>query len=382
MRYIQLVIKGLILTFIIVFSIGLNNLNGQDLSKIQLIDSESKNGIPYAYIKVVGENILERSDIDGYFSLQTLDGDSLLITHVAYKTLKTTYEKISNRKFIEMEELSIEVNPIVINPKSAETIVKRAIDSSFKALYEPMYCISYRRDQLFFRDTLVAEAKAEILYLVKEFFSPSHSGIMKGYLKNIIVKKDSSFNSVIIPPYQIPASYAPLNSFLVGVSKKIEKFVYYSKQEVSDSIFIIGVNPRLDFKPTKKLFLKYGRFVINKKTGKIMRIDTNASPEMLIFSRTEHLRSKDATRYIFQYSYSHIYDNNGFLSKVFLNIHYSYLENNPQNIWQNRSEIVFIPETKKSDFDELNLLGRDTSLIQMHSKYSPEFENSFVNFLH
>jgi hypothetical protein len=372
----QLVIKVLLLIWVIFISCDLNDLCGQDSSMIQLIDSRSKNAIPYAYIKVIGKNILERSDEDGFFSLPALKGDSLNISHVAYKTLKTNYEKIAGLKTIELKELAIETNPIVVSANSARAFVERAIDSTYKSLTEPMYYTCFRLDRVLYRDTMVVEAKAEIKYVCENFFSPSQGGIIKSYLQNIIVEKIPDSNGIQIPRYDISAPYEPFNRFVVGVSKKIEKHIYFSKQKVNDSIIIISINPRLDFKP-KNYVLKYGRFIVNSNSWKILRIDTSLSPEMMEISRSEEFKSKKSKRYLYNFNYSHIYDNQGNLLKVISSVLYSYLENNPDKIWENYSELLFFHEKTKPIISATTLLKRDTSLIQMTSKFSTGFENKF-----
>jgi hypothetical protein len=377
MKEKKIVIKVVFLTLVLI-STDLIDLCGQDRSMIQLIDSRNKTPIPFAYIKVVGKNSLVLSDEDGYFSIPAQKGDSIYISHVAYTTLKTTYEEIKSIKTIELKELAIETNPIIISANSARTFVERAIDSSYKSLTEPMYYTCYRLDRVLYRDTLVVKAQAEITYICENFFTPSHGGIIKGYLKNIIVERIPEINRIQIPQYDINAPFAPFNRFIVGVSKTIEKHIYYSKQEVNDSVIIISVNPRLDFKP-KNYVLKYGRFIINSNSWKILRIDTNLSPEMLEVSRSEKFKSKKSKQYLYDYYYSHVYDNQGNLLKVISSVHYSYLENNPDKIWQNHSELVFFHEKTKPIINASSLLKRDTSLIQMNSKYSTEFEKKFDN---
>jgi hypothetical protein len=358
------------------------NLFGQQAARIRLIDSRSNNGIAYAHIKVPGKNILEVSDADGFFSLLLQGKDSVQISHVAYKTLKTTFGRIKDQKFIEMEELPIEIDPIYISANNAKKIVEKAIDSSYKVLNEPMYFKCYRKDQLFFKDTLISEAKAEIQYRIEKFLSPSHGELLLGYLKNIIVYRDSLFKSVFVPPFSMPSVYAPINRFIVGVSKTLEAQVYFTNLDINDSLIMVSINPRLDFKPNKKYMLKYGRFIIDKRNWRILRIDTNLSPEMMAIGRSDQYRAKDAKYYPYHYSYSHFYGDDGFLSKVVSDVQFSYLENNPEKIWHNHSELVFINEKKKFVRDSLMVpLKRDSSLIQMNSRFSPGFEEKFNSII-
>ena len=279
-----------------------------------------------------------------------------------------------------MEELPIEMNPITISAKGARAILEKAINTTYKTMNVPAYLTCYRKDMFIFRDTLVAEVKAEILYELKYLLSPSHGSLIVCILKNIIVNRNPIFKNTFIPNYDMPASYAPFNSFIIGASK--EKEWYLSNQESNDSIIIISINPRLDFKPNKKYMLKNGRFIIDKRNWLILRIDTNLSPEMMAIGRSDQYRTKDAKYYPYHYSYSHFYGDDGFLSKVVSDVQFSYLENNPEKIWHNHSELVFINEKTKFVRDSLMVpLKRDSSLIQMNSRFSPGFEERFNSII-
>ncbi len=370
-------IKSLLLLINFSSIISCHIVNGQELGKFQLVDSQTKNSIPYAYIKVLGSNILEVSDADGFFSLPDLKEDSLKISHVAYQTLLTSYSKIKKHRTIEMQELSIALNPIVINAKSAKSFIDRAIDSSYKAIKPPLYLTCFREDKIFFRDTLVADVKSEIIIICKNVFFPSYGEEILGYLKNIIVDFNPKYKGKFLPPYNIPALYAPLNRFIIGVSKNREKNIYFSNQVANDSILIIAINPKQNFIP-KNYILKNGRFVINKRTGRILRIDTGLTPQMMEYGRSKEFVTEKTTRYYFFYMYSHIYNNYGLLSQVKFNVHFSFLENNPENIWQNRSEILYFDENSKPSIEGLYKIKKDTSLFDMNSNYSEDFRRVFT----
>ena len=160
-----------------------------------------------------------------------------------------------------------------------------------------------------------------------------------------------------------------------------EKHIYYSNQEANDSIIIIGINPKTDFYP-QKYMLKYGRFIINRNTGRLLRIDTNLSPEMMEIGRSIKTKSEENRRYYYYYSVSYFFNWQGILSKVILNVHFSFHEDDPEKIWQNYSEIVFLTEKTKPEINEVNLLKRDTLLIQMSSKFSTGFEDIFDKNIH
>jgi hypothetical protein len=344
-------------------------------SKYQIIDSKSKEGIPFAYIKVNGKNLIEKTDQDGYFSLELSKNDTIQISHLAYKTRKIAYNKILKEEVIELEELPIELNPIIISPENAKSIVSRAVDSSFKSLYIPMFYKCYRKDWLSYQDTLVAEAEAEIAFELKNLFTPSHGGVIKNHLENIKVYRNQAFKEKVIPKYGLSASFAPINMFLVGASRETENLMYFTFQEEKDSVDIVSFNPRLDYKPRKRYVLKSGRVIINKVNGKILRIEAFLDSNMMSNSRLSENRLRDAQRYYYQYSYYQFFDKNGILSRVNWNYKFSFPENNPRKLWENHSELIFIKEDKEPVFKAESLsLKEDTSLVQMNSKYNSDFE--------
>jgi len=379
MNYPSLKRSELVILLVVIHAF--TNIYAQ-FSKYQIIDSKSKECIPFAYIKVIGKNIIEKTDQDGYFSIALSNNDSIQISHLAYKTIKIAYNKIKNEKVIELEELPIELNPIVISPENAKSIVDRAVDSSFSSLYTPMFYKCYRRDLLIYSDTLVASAEAEITFSLKVLSSPSHGGIIKNNLENIKVYRNPFFKQRLIPGFSLSASFAPINMFIVGASKETEKLLYFTYQEENDSIHIVSFNPRLDYKPRKRYLLKSGRVIINKDNGKILRIEAFLDPEMMINSRLAENRPRNAQRYYYQYSYFQYFDKNGILSRIDWNYKFSFPENNPEKLWENHSELIFIKEDKEPVFKTESLsLKEDTSLVQMNSKYNPDFEKKISMYL-
>jgi hypothetical protein len=125
----------LIFFFLITFG---SNIYSQSPLQSQLLDSKSNTGIPFAYVKIAGKNLFVVSDEDGFFSIPCTNMDTIIISHVAYKTLKIPYKKAKTLVVIKMSELPVELNPIIISVKNAQNAVKRAIDSTYSSLSMPM----------------------------------------------------------------------------------------------------------------------------------------------------------------------------------------------------------------------------------------------------
>lgn len=358
-----------------------SNIYSQSSHQGQLIDSESNMGIPYAYIKLFGKNIFVVSDEDGFFTIKGTNLDTVLISHVAYKTLKISYKEAKTSLVIKMSELPIELNPIIISAKNAENAVKKAIDSTYSSLIKPMYFRCFRKDLISYRDTLIIEAKAEIFLDLETLYSPSQGGKINCYLENIKVEKTKNLKSNSVPRFSISAAYAPINRFIAGVSKNDDKLLSFSYQEVNDSIIVICFKPKSGIPKTKFVY-KQGRFIINKNSGKFIRIDSNLSPEMMEFQRISMEKKKNPSLYYYNYSLSQFFDKQGYPQRIHWQLGFSLKENNPNNLWTNSSDqfIVRLENKPKSIANKINIKS-DTALVEMKSHYHSNFEREFNTFI-
>jgi hypothetical protein len=358
------------LAILIITPINLIDTLGQDLIRLQIKDSKSKSGIPYAYIKVIGKNILRISNVDGYFSLPISKGDSLELTHVSYKKKLVPYSKVKSLAFIEMEELPIETNPIIISARDAEIAVKRAIDSTHKELKLPLY----------FNDTLVREADVELFYDVRILSSASNGGLIRSYIRNIIVKRNTNFKDTIFPVFPIGPTFAPINMFVAKVSKNNVKDIYFSYQNADDSIIIVSFKPKYSFVPNDTRLLKEGRFIINRKTWKFIRIEATLNPEMLSIGRLNLSKKNGPQNYLYQYYHSQFFDYKGFPTKMIFESRLSILEDNPDKIWRIYCELVLEKENDNSLVPiNKTYIKKDTSFVMMKSSHDYDFEKTFLN---
>jgi hypothetical protein len=381
MTHFKWIIWLILLTSVELVS-SFNSIFAQQPIKIQLIDSETKSGIPYAYIKVLSNNYVVSTDQDGFFSITLKREDSIKISHIAYEPIFTTCEKIQKKVVLEMAELPIELNPIIISAKGAETTLRRAIDSTFKVLSTPMYFTCYRKDQINLCDTLVVEAIAEIFFEVEKLNSQSHGGEIKSYLNNIKVERNPSFHGKIVPDFLPIASDAPINRFIAGVSKKDDTLLNFFYQEANDSVVIVSFKPKKDFIPKSNSLLMQGRFIIDKSTWKIKRIDSNLSPEMMKIGRSKLTKEKNPQRFIYYYSRSQFFNDEGLPSRVLWAFNFSFKEDNANIIWKNNSEMVLIKEKSTHSLSKnLIPLKADSSLIQMKSRCNSNFEQRFDNWI-
>jgi hypothetical protein len=371
---------NLYLISLILIIIG-SNLYSQSTLRGQLIDSESNMGVPFAYIKLSGKNIFAISDADGLFTIEGTNLDTVIISHVAYKTLKIPYKGVNTSLVIKMSELPIELNPIIISARNAENTVRKAIDSTYSSLVKPMYFKCFRKDLITFHDTLIIEAKAEIFMELETLYSPSRGGKINCYLENIKVEKHMNSKTSLVPRFSISSTYAPINRFIAGVSKNDDKLLSFSYQEVNDSIIIICFKPKSGISNIRFVY-KQGRFIINKNSGKFIRIDSNLSPEMMEFQRISMEKKKNPSLYYYNYSLSQFFDRQGYPQKIHWQLGFSFKENNPENLWTNYSDqfIVRLDYKPKSIVNKINVKS-DTTLVEMKSHYNSSFESEFNKFV-
>jgi hypothetical protein len=346
----------------------------QEQRRFQLLDSQFETPIIYAYVRIPSKKLVELTDKDGFFTLPKLENDSVFISHIAYKQKSTTYNLIKKKPFVYLEELPLKTNPIIISAKDTKKIVDNAIGKNYYSISPPQYLKCFRRDRILFRDTIAVEAFAEITVKVIHLFPPSQSGIILSYLNNIIVNTNPVFITKNLPPFDLPANYAPVNAFIVEPTKEQEKTVYYTKLEARDSLIIIAVKPRLDFKPNKEILVQNGEIAINKRTGKIIRIDTNLGPEMMEISRDENYRKKGINRYMYHYSLSMIFDQAGLVKKFSYDFRFSLFKNSPNDLWEIKSDFIISKLSAKPDFaNTIGLLRKDSILVKMVSNCRPDF---------
>ncbi len=376
------IVKYYFILFFLVQFFNINSLFSQIKVRIQLVEKESKLTIPFAYIKVPSKNIVLNSDQDGFFSTELSKNDTIEITHVAYKSLRIAYSDIGKNATIELDELPVLLNPIIISSKNAEITVKRAIGATYESMQTPMNFSCFRKDQITINDTLVTEADAEIIYKLKKLNSASHGGNLKSYLINVHVYKNSLFNKLMIPNYFLGAIFAPINTFIAGFSKNDDQLLNFSYQEGNDSLIIVGAKPKKNIRPKNGELIKQGNFVINKNTGKLIQIVTSLSPEMMEWGRNNSSREKNPNLFYYHYTFSQYFDQEGFPSRVSCSIKFSIKEDNPNKIWSNNSELIF---TKLSQddliLDKSHELNNDSTLVQMKSRFDPDFEKRFTRYI-
>lgn len=112
-------IKTLIL-FLIGFSFNLTSQNQFLISGV-IFDKKTKNPLPFASVVYVKKSLGTTSDINGNFSFTIFNAkktDTILISHIGYKTLKLQVSEINKIKNIALLENTNSLKEIIIKTKS------------------------------------------------------------------------------------------------------------------------------------------------------------------------------------------------------------------------------------------------------------------------
>lgn len=112
-------IKTLIL-FLIGFSFNLTSQNQFSISGV-IFDKKTKNPLPFASVVYVKKSLGTTSDINGNFSFTIFNAkktDTILISHIGYKTLKLQVSEINKIKNIALLENTNSLKEIIIKTKS------------------------------------------------------------------------------------------------------------------------------------------------------------------------------------------------------------------------------------------------------------------------
>jgi CarboxypepD_reg-like domain len=114
MKNIQLII------FTCFFSINLLSQSTKDL-KGKIIDSKTKEAIPYASVGLIGANEGISSDEKGAFSFTNVHvKDTLIVSCVGYINVKIAVSDF--KSVVELTPIIIELKTLTINPKKSKTI--------------------------------------------------------------------------------------------------------------------------------------------------------------------------------------------------------------------------------------------------------------------
>lgn len=349
--------------------------SAQETFSAKVVDSKTGSSIPFAYIRIRGEKMFVMSDEDGYFEINISSSDTIELSHVAYQPLIVPLKGVKNNRVFLMKELPVSLNPIVVSADWAENQLSEAIKQTYKEIKIPSYYKLFRIDQISFNGSTIKKSISESDVHIKLLLSPSHGAYSNFYLRNII-NNSYCFLDEDIPEYLIPNGI-PVNNFLIGVSRKIEKWIYFFSQEVNDSILIISYRPVKGHEYTEEATITRGRFFIDRGSGRFFRIDCEIDEDMFAHQRELSAKRDSLSRFYYRYSYSQILNENCFPTEVNVEYSFSYGKDDPGSMWKNNCQMRLIPLKEKPDLSDKSIIvPRDSLFVNMTSSFDKQFEQN------
>lgn len=365
--------------YIIVFLLSPLFALGQTITKT-ILDKDSGMSVPYAIIYNSQKTAICSSNSDGIFSMEMEMGTIYVISQIGYKPVTITSEQLLLDDVIRMEMLPYELSPVVITADAALRDIYRAIDSTYKRIQStystPFYLRCYKRDEIFFGDTKVFDTKAIIDIKTLRLRSAGKGALGNLALKGIekICILDEKEDAI---PLRNLSPIAPINDFLVGFKKQYEEGLTFTRISSEDnSTLIIAYQPRSYYQFSKSLLYPSGRFFIDFKTWRIIRIDIALDGKAIEYQNIE-AESTNAKKIVREQKCTVFFSNNGIPSKIEHKVTYS-LKANPSEIFTWTLLQVY-KDISKAEHQQKpsNSYNPSKFIIQQKSISIPDFDAKF-----
>ncbi|MFV0471103.1 MAG: hypothetical protein ACK5L7_03580 [Paludibacteraceae bacterium] len=352
--------------------------------EIKIIDSETSESIPFAVIIDNDKKEIAQADNNGTIRLTNIaEQERYRIRCLGYKNVVIQGKELKRLHTIKLDLLPIEINPIIITSNRAFTLIEQAIDETKSCMPKPnFYLEHYNKDVVMKDSMIVAESNATIILNIRNLLR-NDGCRMNTRLKGISHSFENDFDIVNYKFNIYNSSY--INSFYL--SKKAPEFTHNSifyTVESSDSTIIVGFRPKSTYIPDKT-FLISGRYIIDRETMRIKKIESFISSRLIDYQNKKVLED-EKNDYILKNFHRIISLSELGLPVYFKEeIHYT-RKNYDTTCWKNISEKK-IKSTDKYSYDELPLrtyISYDKPFIyhEPHQKnidFDREFNTKFYN---
>lgn len=331
--------------------------------KIKIIDAETNDPVSFAVVTTNSKNIIFAADVDGFISATFNLSTKYEFSRIGYKSRQLSGAELAGLDIVKMEMIAYDINPIIVTADAAWKDLERAIERTSATIPKtPFYLKCLQKDKVEKSNIVVVNASAIFATKVFKTFKSGKGCLFSTKLKELKVNFYNNYTSDSIKYfsyYQIP-SY--VNEFLVGDSK-YDKDVSFYYVDVNDSIVIIGYSPKLDFTPTGRVIITSGRFLIDKRNWKILRIDSDLNLKMLEYQNKIANSDTKKEKLIRTFSRTIYFSEKGFPEK--LEERYEFIFNNDKNknLWIN-TLVHNYEEILKNDYEVMpNKKAEQKSII-------------------
>ena len=291
-----------------------------------ITDIDNGMAVPYATIYKSDSTFLCSASIDGVFSIEVTPGSFYKISHIGYKPITLTAEQLLSDEIIKMEMLPYELNPVVVTPNSALSDIYRAFDSTHKHIPSaPFFQRCYKKEQIISANDILLDSKAIIDTKVVKVHAVGKGVYIYVSIKGLQIDYNNIDSGDIIPnPRQI--SISNINQVSIP-SKDAENIIFNRIHSENDSITIITFHPKFYGDAYKT-----GRFIIDKRTWIILRIDMTFDDATIEYQNRIAITSSNPKRLIHKFNRSVFFSTNGLPLKVEENIVY-FLTTKPEEMY-------------------------------------------------
>lgn len=348
---------------------------------IRVIDGESR--LPVAYVILSSTNNIIKSiaDIDGLIDIDINKKDTYTFSRLGYKDFNISGEQLNMKTIIMLELLPIELSPITVTANKALLDLNNAISNTYKSLPQPpLYIKSFQQDKIIKNNLTVVNANAIFVTKISRIFEMGRGCStrlkLKG-LKTIFYEENFNLESVEkFAYYEIPF----VNAFLFGHKRKDDNDLSFYHIDVNDSILIIGYVPKLKFIPHSYIITS-GRFIINKRDWKLLRIDSDVNPRMLNFQNEKVLDDQKKEMLYQRFIRSIYFAKNGLPTKLEERLEYTLKNDTKKLIRENITTHIYKLITEK-EFDAVPMKKAERKSILFQKPYftstfDAEFDKGF-----
>jgi hypothetical protein len=338
-----------------------------------IIDIESGMAVPYAEIYNLDSTFLCYASVDGVFSIEVTPGSFYKFSRIGYESITLTTEQLLLDNSIKMEMLPYELNTIIVTPNLALSDINKAIESTRKRIPStPFFQRCYKKEEIVVGNDTLLDAKAIIDFGISKVFSAGKGARASMILKGLYLEYNNSGPEDIMPT----ANTTPLNRINIGFLKKLEENIVFNRiNSENDSITIITFHPK-KYDHSKGRVTSSGRFIIDKKTWCILRIDV-----VLDSNTIEYINNLPKTannkKLFRESSVSVFYSENCLPSKTEQKIVY-YLRDRPDELYSWTFLHVY-EDISKAEYEQKPSVSYDPEkfILQQKPVTMPDFDTHF-----
>ncbi len=296
------------------------SINAQVTLTGQVIDEDTKEGVPFCNVYFEGTTIGVSTDVDGFYKLYTDEPlDSLSVSAMGYETLRkpitNASEQVINFK-LSSSELTLTEVVVVAGENPANAIVRGIIENKSKnriSNFDTYQCESYtkveldldnideklRKSKLFKPFEFIFETidstsderpflPAYIMESIADVYHSKGEGKPKEILK---ARKISGVENPTVADFinKVQDDYDVYDNWINILDKPIvspfsNSGLFYYEYYIMDSVYVSGkLCRKLKFKPKRKQENTfYGHFWVVDSSYAIQRLDMRMSPDVNI----------------------------------------------------------------------------------------------------